>query len=287
VSGFINLKNRYDNNDTTIVAIQDALDISFSGHNSVEILNYYTPDSPPILTDGAIEVIGDLYEWSTGPVSTTDPVTALPVADGKVYIVISASDPSPGFAAAYLTATTPTWNKTHNGWDVGLRRALPWVIDKSGATYSNVRDIYRRQLDSETFSVSDATERTQAASGENVIPSMTLNITIPSHNLNGDTGKWMIFFTGKFRNSGSVMSVLYLKSSGGTLSSGVGPIGAYYGTSVPGYAVQSNIYPDGPIMMTYLFSGPPGSYTIDPYWYQATASTKYSKELRIFAYRLT
>lgn len=121
---------------TNIMAVLDQTRIG--GVMQVSLTNLSSTAVPAIAAGSFLEVAGALYLVSTEEaISTTDPVTSAPVADGFIYIMAIPSGNSISFS---FTATAPTWSDAKQGWyGTGTYagcRYLDYYIKKATSSYA-------------------------------------------------------------------------------------------------------------------------------------------------------
>jgi hypothetical protein len=135
--------NNYTNSNDKIEYVQLTLDKSFKGRMSLSLTNMDNTTVPAIATGSWSENNGSLYEsTSETSISTTDPNTTSPVADGDIYIVLYTVA---GVISPAFTALTPTWSDTKQGWygtsgNLANSRFVG-AVTKSGASYTEKRVI--------------------------------------------------------------------------------------------------------------------------------------------------
>lgn len=139
----INQLNFYSNADTSITDVQNTLDATFIGKESVSLTEWLTTTESQIAAGSILENNGTLFE-----VTTDTDIDGSPT-DGKVYIyLIPSGDPALGTATvtATYTNTAPTWSGAKQGWygtaGAANYRYLPFAMTKATTTYSNKYMLY-------------------------------------------------------------------------------------------------------------------------------------------------
>lgn len=135
------LINKYANDNSNILAVQDTLDKTFFAKiDSISLTNYNNSTIPQIAAGSVVSNNGALYEFTSNEsISTTDPVTSSTVADGWVFVCLIPNLGSGTITAAF-TATAPTWSDSKQGWYLtgayANYRVINYTVLKSTSSYT-------------------------------------------------------------------------------------------------------------------------------------------------------